>query len=65
MSHPIRAFARGVYRLHWRALWRASLIAAGPLCLVDVLGPLWRVSAYGLPGRLRCSLPGRPCFFIP
>lgn len=37
MSHPIRAFARGVYRLHWRALWRASLIAAGPLGLVDVL----------------------------
>lgn len=37
MKHPIRVFARGVYRLHRRALWRASFIAAGPLCLVNTL----------------------------
>ena len=35
MKNPTREFARRVYRLHRRPLLKASLIAVGPLCLLD------------------------------
>ena len=35
MKNPTREFACRVYRLHRRPLLKASLIALGPLCLLD------------------------------
>ena len=65
MKHPIRVFARGVYRLHRRALWRASFIAAGPLCLVNTLAAF--LTGSGLCPSLAAALlsTGAAVLFYP
>lgn len=55
MKNPTREFARRVYRLHRRPLLKASLIALGPLCLLDCAKVFFTSSGLLPTGRSLCS----------